>query len=508
MLIEDFKKGIALPSSAFQNLISELGLEGKEVIDDILAENLLQRYEKNMDFINKSSLKRIKIVQLFGKYDYDLEFTSSINIFVAENGHGKTTIIKILVAALRNDYNLLHQLPFKKIEIYLSNGEKIEIENNKSDRKVNESLYEDEDGNSNAIIDMKALHRVDIPRGIRMAIRFLPKDGFFSFDEFKFELRKLYQVGQIPRVQYNRCIEFVLDEELLISNDNILNINEIIKYLPTFRRVEAELHEVYRKDLNIENQIKGSTLKFGLKDVEAHLDYLTSKLTKEAFETHANLNGEILSDLLNNRPLKISTMQKKEITLEKVKIIIGRIGKDKVKAADQLRNFIENDNAINDNENKDFLEYYLYKLIRIYENQREIDNKIKSYRDICNKYLINKELIYDEAAAKVTIVDKEDFSLITFPELSSGEKQILSIFSELYLEDSEKMIYIIDEPELSLSIAWQKNILEDIYNSGKVALLIATTHSPFIFKNKLNDFAKDLNRFKFKSVTRTEGMIK
>ncbi|OJH16417.1 hypothetical protein BLX88_23785, partial [Bacillus obstructivus] len=70
---------------------------------------------------------------------------------------------------------------------------------------------------------------------------------------------------------------------------------------------------------------------------------------------------------------------------------------------------------------------------------------------------------------------------------------------ELYLEDTEPLIYIIDEPELSLSIAWQKKILKDIYNSGKVALMISTTHSPFIFKNEFEVFAKDLNKFKTKT---------
>ena len=167
-------------------------------------------------------------------------------------------------------------------------------------------------------------------------------------------------------------------------------------------------------------------------------------MTKQAFETHSKLNGEILSDLLNSRPLKITEKERKEITLEKVKIIIGRIGNDKVEAADRLRDFIENNSIIDENSNKDFLEYYLYKLIGIYESQREIDKKIKSFRDVCNKYLINKELYYDEASAKVKIYNKDENSKISFSELSSGEKQILSIFSELYLEDSEEMIYIID----------------------------------------------------------------
>lgn len=166
-----------------------------------------------------------------------------------------------------------------------------------------------------------------------------------------------------------------------------------------------------------------------------------------------------------------------------------------MKSVEKLYNYFNVQNSI-DLENKGFLEYYLYKLVRIHEKQSVIDEKIKKFIGICNKYLINKEIIFEETTPKVIVVDKEDSTLIKFNELSSGEKQILSIFSELYLEDNKPMIYIIDEPELSLSIPWQKYILEDIYNSGRVNLLIATTHSPFIFKNKFSEFAKDLSKFR------------
>lgn len=236
--------------------------------------------------------------------------------------------------------------------------------------------------------------------------------------------------------------------------------------------------------------------------MESILQNLRTKLTTEAFETHAVINGQILGDLVSKSSLKITEEQRQAITLEKVQIILGRIGKDKVAGAENLTSFIKEGKINYQGNNKEFVEYYLYKLIRIYESQSEVDNKIKKYRDICNSYLINKELQYDEISARIYIVDKEDTSEIKFSELSSGEKQILSIFSELYLEDNPNMIYLIDEPELSLSIAWQKKILKDIINSGKVSLLIATTHSPFIFKNELEVFAKDLNKFKIKTLSK------
>lgn len=93
------------------------------------------------------------------------------------------------------------------------------------------------------------------------------------------------------------------------------------------------------------------------------------------------------------------------------------------------------------------------------------------------------------------ILDSEGVK-IDFDDLSSGEKQIVSIFSKVYLDVTSPCIFIIDEPEISLSIEWQKDFLRDIYSSEKVALLIATTHSPFIFKNEYVDYVKELEMHK------------
>ena len=98
----------------------------------------------------------------------------------------------------------------------------------------------------------------------------------------------------------------------------------------------------------------------------------------------------------------------------------------------------------------------------------------------------------------MSIIDNDGVE-IDFDNLSSGEKQIVSIFSKVYLDVTSPCIFIIDEPEISLSMEWQKEILKDIYESEKVALLIVTTHSPFIFKNEYVDFVKELEIYKEKT---------
>jgi predicted ATP-binding protein involved in virulence len=83
--------------------------------------------------------------------------------------------------------------------------------------------------------------------------------------------------------------------------------------------------------------------------------------------------------------------------------------------------------------------------------------------------------------------------------LSSGEKQIVSLFSHMYLSGESKFFVVIDEPELSLSVPWQQRFLPDIMNTGRCTGLIAVTHSPFIWENELEQFVKPLAEFVHKA---------
>ncbi|MBJ8115856.1 MULTISPECIES: AAA family ATPase [Bacillus] len=499
MLLKDFRLLLNVNDEDYNKIIKKFELEDLTEIDDDLADVIFKRVNTKKEFKNESSLKGVKIQGLFNKYDYEIAFDEKINIFVAENGHGKTTIIKIIVAALNRDTITLNKLPFEKVELDFGNGNVICIgRENKFGNTIKNAyqkinyLYELTKNNNENSYLKKLIS--DFENEV------IPEEDFLNFNKI-LKNKTDFNIDEIKKVYLT--LQKHANDVSYVKNDNYGDIEESlkesVKYLPTFRRVEAELREIYTEDIEFEGKFEKSSMKFGLKDVESRINRLTNRLTKEAFETHSKINGEILGDLLSDSPLTISEKQRKEITTEKMQIIIGRIGKENIKEYDKLNDFLSNIDSNEYSNNKEFLEYYIYKLMKIYDSQREIDNKIKEFKDVCNRYLINKELEYDEISPKIQIIDKEDRNPISFSELSSGEKQILSIFSELYLEDTNPMIYIIDEPELSLSIVWQKTILKDIYNSGKVALMISTTHSPFIFKNEFEVFAKDLNKFKTKT---------
>jgi predicted ATP-binding protein involved in virulence len=60
---------------------------------------------------------KIKILGLFGKYNYDLNLEKRLNILVAENGTGKTTILNIINSIYSLDFVELVKYKFKTIEI-------------------------------------------------------------------------------------------------------------------------------------------------------------------------------------------------------------------------------------------------------------------------------------------------------------------------------------------------------------------------------------------------------
>lgn len=77
---------------------------------------------------------------------------------------------------------------------------------------------------------------------------------------------------------------------------------------------------------------------------------------------------------------------------------------------------------------------------------------------------------------------KEDIPL---KFLSSGEQQELVMLYKLIFKGEKDTIILIDEPEISLNVSWQREFLDDmkeIVDMNKISLIIAT-HSPQIIND-------------------------
>lgn len=73
--------------------------------------------------------------------------------------------------------------------------------------------------------------------------------------------------------------------------------------------------------------------------------------------------------------------------------------------------------------------------------------------------------------------------ILTPYQLSSGEKQILVIMLTVLVENGEHYALLMDEPEISLHIEWQKDLIRLIQELNPNAQIILSTHSPALIMN-------------------------
>ena len=113
---------------------------------------------------------------------------------------------------------------------------------------------------------------------------------------------------------------------------------------------------------------------------------------------------------------------------------------------------------------------------------------LESLSTLLARITLFKELIDDRFNPKSVDIEREaGFSIrrggeqvVPFDKVSSGEQQQLVLFFELLFELKENALILVDEPELSLHVAWQKKFIPDIQRIlglNRFDVLLAT-HSP------------------------------
>jgi predicted ATP-binding protein involved in virulence len=121
----------------------------------------------------------------------------------------------------------------------------------------------------------------------------------------------------------------------------------------------------------------------------------------------------------------------------------------------------------------------------------EILNKIETIKEIINSHFQRKKIRIspDKGYTILSSNNKE----IPLNKLSSGEQHQLVLFHSLLFDMQPKSLIMIDEPEISLHVAWQQVFIENLQKISKnlnCHFLIAT-HSPQIINDNW-DFTQSL----------------
>lgn len=433
---------------------------------------------------NKSNLESFSIQGLFGKKNIFISFDQNPAIIIGENGTGKTTILSALYSTLAGDFDKLKKIEFDKIILKLKTGTKVEFTKedidffpeveSRSMRELKRYLTDVE------IFKLIRLHRKKALNPGNSIYRKLIRSGF---RRSRFNIRRL--LDDLAEMNYE------LFEKIIDKIEK--HVKEEIMYFPTYRRIEEDLNNL-GSDLDLEKS-RNDLIQFGMKDVTTKFNEITNDIKNLAIHGFSKVTGEMLSQLVNG--INVTGEMKESIKdPEALGIVLDRSGDNLSESEkEHIIDLIQTEKIFEEDNKYGALIYFLSNLIKIYDQQSEKDNSIKRFVEVCNEYLVNKKVVYDESAVEIYIYETKEKRQISPSQLSSGEKQIVSIFSKIYLNLNKDYIILFDEPELSLSIEWQQKLLPHIIESGKCNFLLAITHSPFIFDNVLDKYATDLSKY-------------
>jgi len=420
-------------------------------------------------------LEEIIIKGLFNQFDYHIKLKSNdITILTGPNGYGKTTILKIIYAIATKNLSIFFKLNFKEIFLKFKNDSIKILKNSKDTISIK--------SNNDKAIELK--NNEIIPKEMK---RWLENTYYRQIDENLWIDR---------RTEIAYPTENLID--LYIENFPEKNIKYSHKSLPDLMDVYLirEQRLLRKKTYNRNNN------SFFIND-ESNLNF-TNTIEEYAKELSRNLKDSLAKASKIGQELDSTFPQR---LFEENETITECIFNERFNAIKEKQNALSTyglsaslkDNHTSfKNENAKPLLVYLNdteKKLAVFD---ELYEKLNLFSDILNerRFAFKKMEISPENGLKFVSEHNEPLALT---DLSSGEQQEIVLLYELLFRVKPNTLVMIDEPEISLHVAWQKDFLNDLMKIIKLQKItvITATHSPQIINNNwdltidLYDLAKE-----------------
>jgi predicted ATPase len=454
-------------------------------------------------------LTKLKVDGLYGQRNLVLTIEDNRLILVGENGTGKSTVANLLYFFLTQQWRRLKEFRFQVVEATVNDEvirvthEQVELLDSRAGR-IRHYPYELRNVVTRHMLSIKTPVAIDELLNDRRLITSVARD--LDIPVFKAREWVMNYLSEAPQKDPPDLQSIVEKLSRLVTTQFL--------YLPTYRRIEQDLRSIF-SGLEIEEKIREfrartrtqkatafvELIEFGMEDVVQTIKERMEQIKEGVRTGLSNLTGTYLREVIYGKYGSANLANLRSVDPRTFGSIFARIDETTLPPNDKryLQSKVAEFATAEVLEgNDEVIAHFLSKLVDLYKEQLTNERDVSNFVETCNRYLTGKEMVYDNLNYSIFIRQTEPqgkSERLELRMLSSGEKQIVSLFSQIYLSGPHNFFVVIDEPELSLSVPWQKRFLPDILNTGQCSGLVAVTHSPFIWENELEPYVKALADF-------------
>lgn len=368
----------------------------------------------------------LRIKGLFHRFNYDIEIQDGeIVTITGANGFGKSTIINIINAIGNSNIRFFFQLEFEQIYVKKEeDGSPFVLR-----KKDSQLIF------NNQTLDFReALY---FSRGIPLERIITRRNAKQTDLESIVKQKKIYDTLMRNMKELVSGVRLIREQRIIIETEEDEKQREAVERIP--EKLALEIQNASNVYANISNELDGSYPERLFKGQES--------INKEEFFFQLEEMQKKIRKLRNNG---ITTVRNLEIS-----------------------DFKEEDAKA--------LAIYFNDFNKKYTAYEKLVDRIELFCDIVNSRFTFKKLAISHEEG-FEIIDDTTGKRLPLDKLSSGEKEIIVLFYEILFETPDETLLLIDEPEISLHISWQRLFIRDLVRIAKHKQLtvVVATHSPQI----------------------------
>ena len=447
-------------------------------------------------------IRKFIVKKLFNLYDYSLDFITDnpITIIHGINGVGKTTVLRLISSIIKGDLDTLQSIPFVSANILFDNSEEIYLL--KAQENISQYI-------SKILKKPVSKRESDLLKSLKRTYKLIGNSQESEYTILYYHFIDKRGIKSVNPVFVNKEHPFNIQEprELTSRIKNYDESNNIRELLDNTNKIQESSEKLLKKELETINR-KISICSIGAnrifsassdREVDNNIGFEETIINnanqlKSLFSKIRNKKDDISEYLDRSYPtrllqlytskesvqIKESDLLKKWDMLEKKRDPIVQLG---LMQEENLNiNSALNGSGEYPKEAFPALMLYIQDYIK----------KLSAYDDVKAKLLLFVDIINNrnEFTDKKMIIDPEkgvSFKSINGTEiplklLSSGEKNNFIMFFELIFNCNEGTTILIDEPEISLHVLWQREFIDELLDICEINNLqaIVATHSPVI----------------------------